>query len=271
MSHHLILALELAYDGADFRGWQAQPALRTVQGVLQATLSSLLGEEVRVHGAARTDAGVHARRQVAHFAVRGDAAAARDLRKLCRSLTASLPATLQPRWIAQAPASFHARASSTAKRYRYRFRWGPGERDARSFHLGAAASPDWERARAALHGLSGLAELPGIASPSTDRRPAPALEDWQLGAGSLEASLEVRAAAFRKHQVRNLAGHLAAVALGLASPESLAALAKRRRPWMGAVAPPHGLCLEEVVYPAPLDPFRAFALASGKPEPAPID
>jgi tRNA pseudouridine38-40 synthase len=260
MSHHLVLALELAYDGADFRGWQAQPGLRTVQGVLEATLSSLLGEEVRIHGAARTDAGVHARGQVAHFATRGGALAAGDPAELCRLLTAALPATLQPRCITQAPASFHARASSTAKRYRYRFRWGPGDRDPRSFHLGSTASPDWERARAALRGLGGLAELPGIASPSTDRRPAPALEDWQLAAGSSEASLEVRATAFRKHQVRNLAGHLAAVALGLASPESLAALAERRRPWMGATAPPHGLCLEEVVYPALLDPFRALAV-----------
>jgi tRNA pseudouridine38-40 synthase len=272
MSHHLVLALELAYDGADFRGWQAQPGLRTVQGVLQATLSSLLGEEVRIHGAARTDAGVHARAQVAHFATRGGASAAGDPAELCRLLIAALPATLQPRCITRAPASFHARASSTAKRYRYRFRWGPGDRDPRSFHLGLTASPDWERARAALRGLVGLAELPGIASPSTDRRPAPALQDWQLAAESLEASLEVRASAFRKHQVRNLAGHLVAVALGLASTESLAALAKRRRPWMGATAPPHGLCLEEVVYPERLDPFRDLEITprGDRPEgPAP--
>jgi tRNA pseudouridine38-40 synthase len=271
MSQHLLLVLDLAYDGADFRGWQAQPALRTVQGVLQATLSSLLEEEVRVDGAARTDAGVHARGQVAHFAARRGAPAARDLAELCRSLASALPATLQPQRIARAPASFHARASSTAKRYLYRFRWGPGDRDPRSFHLGATASPDWERARAALRGLGGLPELPGIGSPSTDRRPAPALEEWQLADGPSEASFEVRAPAFRKHQVRNLAGHLAAVALGLCSPESLAALARRRRPWMGAVAPPHGLCLEEVVYPALLDPFRAFAVASGTAEPAAID
>jgi tRNA U38,U39,U40 pseudouridine synthase TruA len=66
----------------------------------------------------------------------------------------------------------------------------------------------------------------------------------------------VRAPAFRKHEVRNLAGHLAAVALGLAPPESLARLARGPRPWHGATAPPHGLTLLEVLYPPELDPFR---------------
>ena len=68
--------------------------------------------------------------------------------------------------------------------------------------------------------------------------------------------LEVTAKTFRKHEVRNLAGHLAAVALGLAAPESLALLAVRTRPWMGPRAPAHGLTLVEVLYPQDLDPFR---------------
>jgi tRNA pseudouridine38-40 synthase len=66
--------------------------------------------------------------------------------------------------------------------------------------------------------------------------------------------------AFRKHEVRNLAGHLAAVALGLAEPESLARLAASQRPWHGATAPPHGLTLLEVRYPAGVDPFRDIHL-----------
>jgi tRNA U38,U39,U40 pseudouridine synthase TruA len=56
--------------------------------------------------------------------------------------------------------------------------------------------------------------------------------------------------------VRNIAGHLAAVALGFAAPESLRELARRKRPWMGATAPPHGLTLLDVLYPGELDPFR---------------
>ena len=71
----------------------------------------------------------------------------------------------------------------------------------------------------------------------------------------------MRAPAFRKHQVRNLAGHLAAVALGLAAPQTLAELAVRARPWMGATAPPHGLLLLAVEYPPELDPFASPAAA----------
>jgi len=114
------------------------------------------------------------------------------------------------------------------------------------------ASADWERARAALHGLDGLPQLPGLSSPSKDHKPAPPLASWSLDDRGV---LEVSARAFRKHEVRNLAGHLGAVALGLAAPESLRELAQRSRPWMGARAPPGGLTLVEVVYPPELDPF----------------
>jgi tRNA U38,U39,U40 pseudouridine synthase TruA len=87
-------------------------------------------------------------------------------------------------------------------------------------------------------------------------KPAPPLQSWSLAADDEEAQLIVTAAAFRKHEVRNLAGHLAAIALGLAAPESLAELAARTRPWMGARAPAHGLTLVEVFYPPDVDPFR---------------
>lgn len=272
MPERRILALELAYDGADFRGWQIQPGARTVQGVLQSALSSLLQAQVRVHGAARTDAGVHAEAQVAHFGGRGPGAAdppGGDLDALFCSLAAALPRTLRPRRIARASASFHARASSDGKRYRYRFCWGPAALP-RAFHLGTSATPDWERARAALEGLRGLPALPGLSSPSRSARPAPGLQEWALDEGPGWASLTVRARAFRKHQIRNLAGHLGAVALGLAAPESLAELAARRRPWMGATAPPHGLCLEAVFYPPALDPFGPLSGNGPRPEgPAP--
>lgn len=225
------LALLLAYDGAAFRGWQKQPGRITVQGALEDALRELLGKRYAVHGAARTDAGVHAEGQVASFKT-GRAA---ELARL------ELPAALRLLRSAGAAPSFHARSSSIGKKYRY---------DLRSFIPGL---PDWDRARAALRGLDGLRALPGLSSPSTDRRPAPPLSHWALDDGGV---LEVTARAFRKHQIRNLAGHLGAVALGLAAPESLRELAQRTRPWMAAQAPASGLTLVEVLYPPELDPFR---------------
>lgn len=224
-------ALLLGYDGAAFRGWQKQPGMSTVQGTLEDALRELLGKRYAVHGASRTDAGVHALGQVASFQS-GRAPGLQQLR---------LPGALRLlRW-AKADPSFHARSSSVGKRYRYDFR---------CFVRGAA---DWERARAALRGLDGLPHLSGLCSPTKDHKPAPPLGRWALDDDGL---LEVGGRAFRKHQIRNLAGHLGAVALGLAAPESLRELALRTRPWMGARAPADGLTLVEVLYPPKLDPFR---------------
>lgn len=224
-------ALLLAYEGALFRGWQRQPGLRTVQGVLEDAVRSLLGKRYLVHGASRTDAGVHALGQVASL----QSGRAPDFALL------QLPEGVRLlRW-ARAHPSFHARSSAVAKRYRY---------ELRTF---LPAGADWERARAALRGLDGLRQLPGLSSPSKDHKPAPPLASWLLDDCGV---LEVSARAFRKHEVRNLAGHLGAVALGLATPESLRELSQRSRPWMGARAPAGGLTLLEVVYPPELDPFR---------------
>ncbi|HUJ26785.1 MAG TPA: tRNA pseudouridine synthase A [Myxococcales bacterium] len=224
-------ALLLAYDGAAFRGWQKHPGLVTVQGMLEDAIGNV------VHGASRTDAGVHALGQVASFR-RGRPI---DLDGL------ALPESLRVlRW-AEVNDSFHARSSSTGKRYRYDF---AGLQEKNNSFLG---TPDWESARAALRGLEHLPELPGLGSPSKDRRPAPPLTRWSL---SDEGVLDLEAPAFRKHQVRNMAGHVLAVALGYSKPESLRELAQRNRPWMGACAPAHGLTLMQVLYPAEIDPFR---------------
>lgn len=233
-------ALKLAYDGGAFRGWQKQPGMPTVQAAVEDGLRALLGKRYAIHGASRTDAGVHAEGQVASF----QSGRAPELERLQIG-------GVRVVGFATAPPSFHARASSIGKRYRYRFGWG-SERPHGAFHLGADAAPDWERAREALRGLEELPLLPGLASPSQDRKPAPPLSRWSLEDGVLE----VEARAFRKHQLRNLAGHLAAVALGLAAPATLAELAKRARPWMGATAPAHGLTLLEVRYAPEVDPFR---------------
>jgi tRNA pseudouridine38-40 synthase len=222
----LNFALLLAYDGAAFRGWQKQPGMVTVQGVLERALGHV------VHGASRTDAGVHALGQVASFrAGRAPDFAALDLP----------PAVSLLRWAEAAP-SFHARSSSVGKVYRYQF----------GSFVQNVQNARWDLARDALRGLDGLAGMPGIGSPATNRKPAPPLTRWSLEDGVLE----VEASAFRKHEIRNIAGHLAAVALGYAAPSSLCELAKRTRPWMGATAPAHGLTLVKVLYPAGIDPFR---------------
>ena len=253
-------ALKLAYDGSAFKGWQKQPGLPTVQATLEKSLGELLGTRIEVHGAARTDAGVHAAGQVCHFVREAlGAEGPAGLKVFEQALRERLQPEVQLLAVATAHPSFHARSSSTGKRYLYRYAWGDVPQGPGQFHLGAGSRPEWALAERALSGLAGLPALPGLASPSKDRRPAPPLTGWTLDVqpedGGGRCTLELRAPAFRKHQVRNVAGHLAAVALGLAAPETLALLAQRTRPWMAATAPPGGLILVEVLYPAQLDPF----------------
>jgi len=245
-------ALLLAYDGAAFRGWQKQPGMPTVQQALEDALRALLGKRYAIHGASRTDAGVHALGQVASLQCgRGPDFSALQLPLALRLL----------RW-ARASPSFHARASAVGKRYRYQLSNFVQIGRTPSPTLGPpptgdfvqiGRTPDWDRARAAMRGLDGLPDLSGLCSPSKAHKPAPPLTPWSLDDAGV---LEVEGTAFRKHQVRNLAGHLAAVALGLAAPESLRELAQRKRPWMGATAPSNGLTLVQVFYPAEIDPFR---------------
>lgn len=242
-------ALLLAYDGAAFRGWQKQPGLVTVQQALEDSLRTLLGKRYAVHGASRTDAGVHALGQVASFQSGRVPDPTLPEKKNFFSQLRLPPGLRLLRWERASP-SFHARASSVGKVYRYEF----------AAFLSGNQRPDWDQARVALSGLEGLPYLSGLCSPSKAHRPAPPLSRWSLSDAGV---LEVEGKAFRKHEVRNIAGHLAAVALGLAAPESLRELSQRRRPWMGATAPAHGLTLVRVLYPPGLDPFLTPACGDG--------
>src|SRR5262245_43735844 len=107
--------MTLQYDGSDFAGWQAQPGLRTVQGTLEGALQNILGVPVRIHGAGRTDAGVHAAGQVAHVDVEGGPPPTR----LPLALNRALPPDVRVLGASPAPDGFHARTSSVFKEYHY--------------------------------------------------------------------------------------------------------------------------------------------------------
>ncbi|HEY1182406.1 MAG TPA: tRNA pseudouridine(38-40) synthase TruA [Rhodocyclaceae bacterium] len=109
------IALGIEYDGSAFNGWQSQPDGRTVQDALEAALSTVAAAPVRVHCAGRTDAGVHALCQVAHF----DTTAARPDTAWVRGVNANLPTTVAVRWAQPVSEDFHARFSAQGRRYRY--------------------------------------------------------------------------------------------------------------------------------------------------------
>ena len=242
--------LDLAYDGTAFGGWAAQPGRRTVQGVLEEALGVLRAPAPRLTVAGRTDAGVHARGQVAHVDV--PPATAAD-RLLLRRLNGLLPDDVRVRRVSPAPAGFDARFSATWRRYRYRIADGPEAVDP----LRRADTLAWPRpldlaalkaASAPLLGEHDFAAFCRSREGATTVRGLQALHWARDDAGVLEAV--VQADAFCHSMVRSLMGALIAVGEGrrpVEWPASLLTLGVRSSEV--AVAPPHALALEAVGYP----------------------
>jgi tRNA pseudouridine38-40 synthase len=258
----LRIRIDLSYDGTAFSGWAAQPGLRTVEGTLGDALTMLLRrtEPVRLVVAGRTDAGVHARGQVAHVdvepgewdgvrgrSVRGaeDAAAAR--------LRGILPSDLVVRRVTRAPEGFDARFSALRRRYLYRICDEAAAVDPLRRHdtvvvrgpLDVAAMDEAARSLLGLHDFAAFCRRrEGATTVRTllDFR-------WARSAdGTVEA--KVVADAFCHSMVRSLVGAVVPVGEGRLDRDVPAQVlgAARRDPRV-KVMPPHGLSLEEVVYP----------------------
>ncbi|MCW2607666.1 MAG: tRNA pseudouridine synthase [Frankiales bacterium] len=245
------MRLDLAYDGTAFAGWAAQRDLRTVQGALEDALTTLLrAPSPRLTVAGRTDAGVHARGQVAHVDLPPDAA---DDRLLLRRLNGLAPDDVRVRAAAPAPPGFDARFSAVSRTYRYRVADGAALVDPLRRHevLAWARPLDLEAMRAAAAGLLGLHDFAAYCrrrEGATTVRTLLAC-DWERDAEGLLV-LTVRADAFCHSMVRSLVGAMLTVGEGRRAPDwppSLLALGCRASEV--AVAAPHGLVLEAVGYP----------------------
>ncbi len=252
------IAVGLEYLGGAYVGWQSQPTRPSVQGCLEAALAKVADEPVSVVCAGRTDAGVHARGQVAHF----DTTARRSMRAWVLGVNTELPRDISVIWAQPVPAHFHARYSAEARTYRYlilnrRARGGLWEGCATWVHrpLDALAMAE---AAALLEGEHDFSAF--RAAECQARSPVRRLERLRVQREHAWVSIEATANAFLHHMVRNIAGLLIAVGKGDA-PAGWAAevLAGRDRRLAAPTAPAEGLYLWSVRYP------EAFVL------PAPLE
>jgi tRNA pseudouridine38-40 synthase len=242
------LAVGLEYDGTRYAGWQQQPGLTTIQDCLQRALSAVADQPVALVGAGRTDAGVHAVAQVAHF----DTTAERPLRGWVLGANSHLPADIAVNWVVEVDASFHARHSALARSYRYcilqratrpailrdRVCWLRTPLDARAMHEAA-------QALAGEHDFSSFRAVE-CQSATAMRR----IDSIAVRADGPLVTIEVTANAFLHHMVRNIAGTLIEVGTGERPPRSVAeTLAARDRTRAGVTAPAGGLYLWHVAYP----------------------
>jgi len=242
--------LDLAYDGTGFTGWAAQPDRRTVQGVLEQALGVLLRQDPpRLTVAGRTDAGVHARGQVAHADLPQDRA---DDPLLLRRLNGLLPADVRVRRASQAPDGFDARFSALARTYRYRIADGPERADPlRRDVLALPRELDLEALQAATPAMLGEHDFAAYCrrrEGATTVRAVLEL-DWERTEDGLLV-MTIQADAFCHSMVRSVVGAMLAVGEGRRPPQWPAQLLDLpARATEVAVAAPHGLTLEQVAYP----------------------
>lgn len=242
----MIVRLTLAYDGSRFRGWARNAGQRTVESVLSDALERVVGTAPRLSVAGRTDAGVHARGQVASFVSDGGI----DLVRLQRSINGMLAPEVVAWDVRRAPEGFDARFWATAREYRYRIdtsKW-PDPFDAgfvwhRPRELASAPMRQAARSLLGEHDFASFCRRPQ--SGGTVRR----LERLSITRVGDRVEISARANAFLHQMVRALVGTLVAVGDGRLEPgsvrEILDARARARTPQM---APAHGLTLERVIY-----------------------
>lgn len=243
------LRLDLEYEGTRYHGWQVQPNALTVQECVERTLRTVLNESCRVVGAGRTDAGVHALGQVAHFETTRTIAAP----ALQRALNSLLPADIAVREVREVPESFHARKSAVRKRYVY-WIWNDPRKCAlwERFCWHVPVPLDLSAMGAAASHLTGRHDFSSFQASGCESRDNPVREVDLLRVESPPGPfvrITVEAASFLRHMVRNLVGTLVEVGLGRIGADDVRSILEARdRRRAGRTAPGRGLFLEWVCY-----------------------
>lgn len=240
------IKLTLQYIGTHYSGWQVQPNGVTIQEILQKALSQILQEKITVVGSGRTDAGVHALAQVAHFDTIKDL----SLFKICRGLNAILPKDISVLGAESVPRDFHAQLSAKSKTYAYQI-WNHAIRNSflqeYSWHMPYPL--DIGRMQKAARYLVGEHDFKSFcAANSTAKTTVRRIKKIQIVPGPL-IHFSITGSGFLKHMVRNIVGTLVEVGQKKRTPSDIKKILKSHdRRKAGRTAPAKGLFLVKVIY-----------------------
>ncbi len=251
------IKLTLAYDGTDFRGWQIQPGQATIQGVLAEVARKLTQEKLSIHGAGRTDAGVHALGQVAHFKTHSELTPA----QFQRAFNALLPPTIRVVGAEEVGPDFHARWQALAKTYHYRIYRGPVVPPAEwryvlhyPYPLDVPAMSEAARLFEGEHDFTSFAASTGSEDEDRDRAMLRVVYRAEVVSSESGALLTfiVRGRSFLRYMVRKMVGTLLEVGRGKLTAVDITRLFELRdRSRSGPTVPPQGLWMVSVEYPEP--------------------
>lgn len=243
------IRITVSYDGTDFHGWQVQPGLPTIQGVLEAVVSEIEGAPVQIAASGRTDAGVHALAQVAAFTLANPI----PLYNLQKAVNRLLPPSIRIEAVAEAPLTFHPRFDATAKTYEYRIWRAP-----------VCPPFEWRFVHHYPYPLrvDRMIEAAPYIEGKHDFSAFAASDDRDAEGGSKVRSIfssrvierepellyQVRGSGFLKHMVRNIIGTLLEVGKSNIAPAAILV-------GSGPTAPAKGLHLISVEYPDHRAPF----------------
>ena len=238
----------IAYDGTDYVGWQTQPNGVAVQEVIEGAIREVTGKQTSLQGSGRTDSGVHARAQVAHFDT--DARMAAD--KFAIALNTHLPADIRVLYSEEADPEFHARFSAKEKQYRYFVQIGPhADVFARKYALHAYMPLDLDLMNEAARSVVGTHDFSAFMSTGREVETAVrtvSLSHWERQGKFLVYT--VQGNGFLYNMVRILVGTMLGMGSGRIPADSMEkALSTLSRKDAGPTAPPHGLILWRVKYP----------------------
>jgi len=253
------IKLTISYDGANFHGWQFQPGVATIQGTLNEAVRKITQEKIVLHGASRTDTGVHALGQVAHFKTHSALSAG----EFQRALNALLPPAIRIVAAEEMGGDFHARWQAQGKTYRYRIFRG---RVLPPFDYGRALHYPWpldEDAMAAAarqfegeHDFTSFAASSGSEEDDRDRNMLRVIHSSEIlrEPESEEIAYVVRGRSFLRYMVRKMVGTLLEVGKGRLALEDIPKLFDMRdRSRSGPTVPPEGLYLVSLEFPDPTD------------------
>jgi len=242
------IALGVEYAGCAFKGWQSQPHERTVQDVIERALGIIAGETIRLHAAGRTDTGVHATVQVAHF----DTGAHRPLTAWVRGVNAELPPDVAIRWAVEVDENFHARYLAYERSYRYLLLDAPVRPAVLAGRVGWFHLPlDVEKMAAAAEQLIGEHDFSSFRAASCQgKTPVRIMSEARVAREGGIITFDFSANGFLHHMVRNLVGALVIVGKSERAPQWISELLACRERAKGAPTfAPDGLYLCGVSYP----------------------